>query len=70
MRIELIEDVRGRTRALASWTPTPPAVGEEGAKMINTLIGELQDELKFVSGILETEDVTFTSDLCRCYVRY
>lgn len=58
----------GRTGALAAWTPTPQAVGEEGTKMINSLICELHDELKFGSSILETEDVTFTSDLCCCYI--
>lgn len=49
-----------RMRALAAWTVTPQARGEEGAKKINALICELKDELKFVSGILETEIDTFT----------
>lgn len=47
-------------RALAAWTVTSQARGEEGMKKISTLICELKDELKFVSGILETETSTFT----------
>lgn len=47
-------------RAPAAWTVTPQARGEEGTKKINTLICKLKDELKFVSGILETETATFT----------
>lgn len=57
-------------RALAARTVTAQARGEEGTKKINTLICELKDQLKFVSGILETEISTFTSHLSCCYLHY
>lgn len=57
-------------RALDAWTVTLQASGEEGMKKINTLICELKDELKFVSGILENEIATLTSDLSCGYLYY
>lgn len=57
-------------RALAAWTVTPQAGGEEGTKKINTLICEPKGELKFVSSILEREIATFTSYPCCFYMYY